>query len=378
MFCLFTIECPLENVYNLTMIAHGRYLLRAAFPVISLLIAASVDGQHTPGSTLSGLVLDASTGLPLENANVFLAQTVLGTSTDEQGNFRITRIPPGTYRLVVSRVGYQKQSQSVTFGESESSWREFSLSVRILQAEEVPVAGEAQKEWRKHLREFTEKFLGTGDYATFCRITNPEVIAFRIDSISHDLMASSEDLIDVENRALGYRVYIALDMFSWDLMRDQGQYLIYPRFEPLLTQQQDSLMFWEKNREASYDQSIQHFFSSLIAGTLEQDRYDVNIGPLSFLRSGSRHAIEPGDIFVQETDLWGLKRIMFNDWLLVTHAGENGKESNYITLDQGIALVDSLGNPSDPLSVHMIGPWQERRVSDMLPLFWTRKRSGAE
>jgi hypothetical protein len=346
--------------------------------LLLLLFAASLNGQHPSGSTLRGRVVDATTGLPLENANVFLAQTVLGTSTDEQGNFTITRIPPGTYRLVVSLVGYQMQAQSVTIGQSESFWREFSMPPRILQAEEVAVSGAAQSLWKKNLADFTEKFLGTSDNASLCTIINPEVVTFGIDTLSHDLLASSDELISVENRALGYRVNIALGLFSWDLRRDQGEYLIYPEFEPLQTQHQDTLDFWERNRQENYRGSLQHFLTSLLAGTLEKEHFEVNIGTLTFLRSGARHGVEERDITIQQTDLWGMKRIMFNDWLLVEHYGRKGKAVNYLSLDQGVALVDSLGNPNDPMSVHMIGPWQDRRVADMLPLFWTRRSAGAE
>jgi len=354
------------------------HLVRTALAILFLLVGASVSGQQPSGSTLTGRVLDAATGMPVENANVFLAQTLLGTSTDDQGNFSIARIPPGKYRLVASRVGYQMQAASVTFGESGTSWREINLPPRILQAEEVQVSGDAQTEWKKHLQNFTEKFLGTSEYASYCRIENPEVITLGIDSISRDLVATSERLIAVENRALGYRVDIALGEFSWDLRRDQGRYLIYPYFEPLTSGHQDSLLFWEENRRGSYERSLQHFLFSLLAGTLEEERYEVNIGTLPSLRSGSRRGIGAGDIIIQDTDLWGMKRVLFDDWLLVEHYGERGKEINYLALDQGIALVDSLGNPSDPMSVHVIGPWQDRRVADMLPLFWTRKRMASE
>ena len=351
----------------------------AAVVVTSLafsLFAASLNAQRPAGGTLRGRVVDATTGMPLENANVFLALTVLGTSTDEQGNFTITRIPPGTYRLVVSRLGYQMQAQSVTIGESESFWREFNMSERILLADEVTVSGSAQNAWKQHRKDFAEKFLGSGDNASLCTIVNPEVITFGIDSISHNLLASSDELIQVENRALGYRVKIALGLFSWDLRRDQGQYLIYPEFEPLQTQHQDSLEFWEKNRRENYLASMQHFLSSLVAGTLEQEHFEVNIGTLTFLRSGGRRGIDPGDVTIESTDLWGLKRVMFNDWLQVEQYRKRGKEVNFLSLDQGVVLVDSLGNLNDPLSVHVIGPWQDRRVADMVPLSWMMKETG--
>src|SRR5512140_263340 len=138
--------------------------------LILLLLAATLNGQQPSGGTLTGRVLDAATGMPIENANVFLAQTILGTSSDQQGNFKITKIPPGKYRLVASRVGYQIQTMSVTVGGSDSFWREVNMPPRILQTEEVQVSGEAQTAWKKDLKSFAEKFLGSGDNASYCTI----------------------------------------------------------------------------------------------------------------------------------------------------------------------------------------------------------------
>lgn len=344
--------------------------------ILLLLIAPMMKGQDPSGSTLSGRIVDETTGEPLENVNVFFAQTLLGTSTDTQGKFRITKIPQGKYRLVASRVGYQVQTLSVTVGASRSHVRDIAMSPRLLQGEEIQVSGEAQAEWKRHFLDFNEKFIGSGDNASLCTILNPEVLSFHVDSVSRDLVAISEDLVRVENRALGYQVEIVLSRFSWDLRRDVGQYLIYPRFEPLPSQQIDSLSFWEMNRKQSYEESLQRFLVSLLDGTFEHDGYKVNIGTLSFLRGGSRRDIEPQDITVEQTDLWGMKRISFKDWLMIERKGEGGRGSNYISLDQGAVLVDSLGNLNDPLSVQIVGPWAERRVADMLPLFWSRRPAG--
>jgi hypothetical protein len=350
--------------------------IRAIAAILLLLIAQTMNGQDPFDCTLSGRVVDETTGEPLENVNVFFAQTLLGTSTDARGIFRIAKIPRGKYKLVASRVGYQVQMLSVTVGDSRSLVRDIGMSPRLLQGEEVQVSGEAQAEWKRHFLEFNEKFLGSGDNASLCTILNPEVLSFHVDSISRDLVAISDDLVRVENRALGYRVEIVLSKFSWDLRRDLGQYLIYPRFEPLPSQQIDSLSFWEENRKQSYEESLQRFLVSLLDGAFEQDGYRVNIGTLSFLRGGSRRTIEPGDIAVEQTELWGMKRISFKDWLMVERTGERGRSTNYISLDQGAVLADSLGNLYDPLSVQMVGPWAERRVADMLPLFWSRRPAG--
>lgn len=55
--------------------------------------------------SLSGVVLDAHTGEPVPFADVFLKGTSRGTSTNDQGNFLLQNVCPGTYNLVASHIG---------------------------------------------------------------------------------------------------------------------------------------------------------------------------------------------------------------------------------------------------------------------------------
>ncbi len=55
---------------------------------------------------ISGRVINTATGGSLTNANVILAGTVLGATTDEEGYYSIINVPPGTYELQVHYIGY--------------------------------------------------------------------------------------------------------------------------------------------------------------------------------------------------------------------------------------------------------------------------------
>ncbi len=56
---------------------------------------------------LTGVVTDARTGDPLPGANILIDQTSLGGAADADGNFIILNIPPGTYTIKVSYLGYE-------------------------------------------------------------------------------------------------------------------------------------------------------------------------------------------------------------------------------------------------------------------------------
>ena len=58
---------------------------------------------------IKGGVIDKSTRQPLEFVNVLVVGLGIGASTDANGNFLITQVPPGIYRLQASFLGYKTE-----------------------------------------------------------------------------------------------------------------------------------------------------------------------------------------------------------------------------------------------------------------------------
>lgn len=58
---------------------------------------------------IKGVVIDKSTRQPLEFVNVLVVGLGIGASTDANGNFLITQMPPGIYRLQASFLGYKTE-----------------------------------------------------------------------------------------------------------------------------------------------------------------------------------------------------------------------------------------------------------------------------
>lgn len=58
---------------------------------------------------IKGVVIDKSTRQPLEFVNVLVVGLGIGVSTDANGNFLITQVPPGIYRLQASFLGYKTE-----------------------------------------------------------------------------------------------------------------------------------------------------------------------------------------------------------------------------------------------------------------------------
>ncbi len=76
--------------------------------LIWLLVGLVFAQQPTNYGRVVGFVVDAEDHTPLPQANILLSNTSLGTVSRADGFFSIDRVPPGTYALVVSILGYRK------------------------------------------------------------------------------------------------------------------------------------------------------------------------------------------------------------------------------------------------------------------------------
>ncbi len=81
-----------------------------SFSLVGLMILFLTTSIAFAGTTgkITGKVTDDQTGEPVVGANVVVEGTFLGAAADLDGFYSISNVPPGTYRLIVSAVGYQK------------------------------------------------------------------------------------------------------------------------------------------------------------------------------------------------------------------------------------------------------------------------------
>lgn len=82
-------------------------------PTIAVVLAVvlyfgSAIGQDC-GLTLSGTVIDLNTDSPVDHAHCVIAESGVGTATNEAGQFTITDLCPGNIHLVVSHIGCATQ-----------------------------------------------------------------------------------------------------------------------------------------------------------------------------------------------------------------------------------------------------------------------------
>lgn len=91
---------------------------------------ASIKGQVTLNNNESP-----------DNISVILKGTRLGTITDEQGNYKIKNIKPGTYTIKISGVGFNTIEKKTTVNEGEELTQNFTLITNSEELSEVVING---------------------------------------------------------------------------------------------------------------------------------------------------------------------------------------------------------------------------------------------
>jgi hypothetical protein len=71
-------------------------------------------------SSLSGLVIDKSSNEKLAGVMIQLADTDLKIYTDSKGEFTLSGIEPGTYKVKVNCISYKDKDVSVKISQSEN------------------------------------------------------------------------------------------------------------------------------------------------------------------------------------------------------------------------------------------------------------------
>ncbi len=110
---------------------------------------AQTTKPSVPLLTVSGYVKDAANGEGLIGVSVYVKETGTGAVTNDYGYYAVN-LPPGTYNVVVTYVGYKKQTQTVTLaGQNEKLNIELKDEGRQLQ--EVVISGQKAEDNIKNI-----------------------------------------------------------------------------------------------------------------------------------------------------------------------------------------------------------------------------------
>ncbi|WP_316809111.1 TonB-dependent receptor [Pedobacter agri] len=153
---------------------YGKNLL------LLLLTLASFGALSQTNSSISGTIKDKNE--VVSGATIQLKEIKAGATSDQFGNFEIKNVQPGTYTLLVSYLGYIKQTRNIAVQANQSLKINFSLEKDQNQLNEVAVDGKTKTQQIKES-------------------------AFSVNAIDTKKLANTTaDLNQILNRSTGVRI----------------------------------------------------------------------------------------------------------------------------------------------------------------------------
>lgn len=119
--------------------------------VLALALAAAPPDLTAQSGNITGSVVDATTGQPLNGAQVGMAGSREVVLSNVGGRYLMTRLAPGTYTIQVVFVGYATATQEVTVVADESAVADFELRQAAIQLDQIVVTGTAGQVERRKL-----------------------------------------------------------------------------------------------------------------------------------------------------------------------------------------------------------------------------------
>ena len=116
-------------------------MFKYKYPILFLLIV-NITFSGTTGK-IKGRVFDSEANNPIIGANVYLKNTSLGTVSDINGNYFIINVPPGSYTLQASFIGYSTVNiTNILVSIDRSTIRNINMKTEIIEGSEITVIAE--------------------------------------------------------------------------------------------------------------------------------------------------------------------------------------------------------------------------------------------
>jgi len=121
--------------------------LRKRFRILSgiFLIVLFYSTVSFAGNTgkIAGKVIEKSTGEPLVGATILINELKIGAASNLDGQYFILNVPPGTYSLSISMIGYEKITKSkVVVIVDRTTFLNFSLEETTIQEKDIVIVAE--------------------------------------------------------------------------------------------------------------------------------------------------------------------------------------------------------------------------------------------
>jgi CarboxypepD_reg-like domain len=344
---------------------------------------------------ISGKILNHADKKPIANASVFLNNASVGSKTAENGTFILRNAKPGKYELVVSIIGFEAYNQTITVSAGNITLPDIEIAPKTIVLEEVSIKSKVDPHRDRNYDWFQTEFLGNSYLPGNCKILNPEIIDLDYDEATNTLTGSSNDFIEIQNDALGYKIKYLLTNFTLN-NKDRNAKTIHYEGSALFenmkgTPSQERR--WQKRRQEVYEGSAMHFLRSALNDRIAEEGFRVlqlvsNPDPqkaqsTKMIQTLMSFPLKKDEI-VKPTDQEGIyalgcdydalhitynKNHHFRSKAQLAHLEDpSNTETTILSFIKPYVFFDKNGGIVDPNSLSFTGAWGRNRVASLLPV----------
>lgn len=340
--------------------------------IFLFLLSSFIFGQKSNNS-ISGKVTDKETGEAILNCNIFLSGTSWGTTSDQNGKYKIYSVIPSQYEIIFSMIGYETETFFIKVDENDHLNLDIKLSPIAYDLDEVVVTSDEPEEWQDNLRIFKKYFLGASKFSEDCIIRNVAHLNFSNPS-KNILKASINQPLLISNLALGFDISCELKKFEYNIDEKKVEYIVSTHFISRDTNDAEILDEWNKNRYNAYKGSIDHFLYCLNKNTFMDDGYEVST-TLIPRKKGNDHyraRVFSSDPLLSDGYFKGAKSLYFGHFLQIKYneSGDTKAPVSWLKLVGSDVTLDKHGVPEDIMPFKIYGKWATMGISSMLPKYY--------
>jgi hypothetical protein len=340
--------------------------------------------------TLSGRIINQDTNAGVNNASVFISNSTIGATSDAKGYFQLNNIPYGEFDIVISHVSYHPAF--LTKHTSLLNAVQIKLKPKVVQLEELKIGAKPDKKWNQKLAFFKSILLGNTFNSTKCEILNPWVLEFQENENQTVFVAKSNDILIIENKALGY--IVKTQLLEFVVANGEQRYRCKSLYEALEPENDRQAKRWKLARKKAYNGSIDHFMTYLLSDNPNSKDFEIS---LVSDRSGNptirRRYIDKSEMITQDS-ISKEKVIRFDSYLEIKYLRGIESKRYYESIYQNEADSDyrlnalatpnsnlqtswlKLDNPKKPVPLNVrklnlileYGYWAWKRLADDLPI----------
>ena len=236
--------------------------------ILSIGLFIAISPVLTAQQMVAGRITDAADGTPVSGASIFIANTTIGTTSGDSGNYSLTVPGKGSFEIVVSHVGYHSVVHKINAPQDA---HQYDVALETNKIEEVIIRA-AKTYKQKDVNLFWLKILGEKPSRRGMEMLHPEKVWYYLTN-DNVLKASCREPIEIINHHTGYRIRYVLQRFEHDYRTNATEFVGMPSFEELPPRDSRQKELWDRKRQEVYAVSLNSFLRALYRNQIHEEGF---------------------------------------------------------------------------------------------------------